>query len=113
MAAAARERGLEYLAITDHSATHGFGDHVTPDALRARIDEIRALNESLDEIELLIGTECNILPDGALDYEDALLEQLDWVIASVHTSFQMGAKEMTERMIAAIRSEERRGGEEG
>jgi len=102
MAAAAIERGLEYLAITDHSATHGFGDHVTPDALRARIDEIRALNESLDGIELLIGTECNILPDGSLDYEDDLLEQLDWVIASVHTSFQMGAKEMTERMIAAI-----------
>jgi DNA polymerase (family X) len=102
MAAAAIERGLEYLAITDHSATHGFGDHVTPDALRARIDEIRALNDSLDGIELLIGTECNILPDGSLDYEDDLLEQLDWVIASVHTSFQMGAKEMTERMIAAI-----------
>jgi DNA polymerase (family 10) len=102
MAAAAIERGLEYLAITDHSATHGFGDHVTPDALRARIDEIRALNESTPGIELLIGTECNILPDGSLDYEDDLLEQLDWVIASVHTSFQMGAKEMTERMIAAI-----------
>jgi DNA polymerase (family X) len=102
MAAAAIERGLEYLAITDHSATHGFGDHVTPEALRARIDEIRALNESLDGIELLVGTECNILPDGSLDYEDELLQQLDWVIASVHTSFQMGAKEMTDRMVAAI-----------
>jgi DNA polymerase (family X) len=102
MAAAAIERGLEYLAITDHSATHGFGDHVTPDALRARIDEIRALNASLDGIELLVGTECNILPDGSLDYEDELLQQLDWVIASVHTSFQMGAKEMTDRMVAAI-----------
>ncbi len=102
MAAAAIERGLEYLAITDHSATHGFGDHVTPDALRARIDEIRALNASLDGIELLIGTESNILPDGSLDYEDDLLEQLDWVVASVHTSFQMGAKEMTDRMVAAI-----------
>ena len=102
MAAAARERGLEYLAITDHSATHGFGDHVTPDALRARIDEIRALNDSLKGLELLVGTECNILPDGSLDYEDALLEQLDWVIASVHTSFQMGTKEMTDRMVAAI-----------
>ncbi len=102
MAAAAVARGLQYLAITDHSATHGFGDHVTPDALRARIDEIRALNESLDGLELLIGTECNILPDGSLDYEDALLEQLDWVIASIHTSFQMGTKEMTDRMVAAI-----------
>src|SRR3954471_3937056 len=102
MAVAARERGMEYLAITDHSASHGFGDHVTPDELRARIDEIRALNEGLEGIELLIGTESNILPDGSLDYEDELLEQLDWVVASVHTSFQMGEKEMTDRMVAAI-----------
>ena len=102
MAAAARERGLEYLAITDHSASHGFGDHVTPDQLRARIDEIRALNDRMDGIEVLIGTECNILPDGSLDYDDELLAQLDWVIASVHTSFQMGEGQMTDRMIAAI-----------
>jgi DNA polymerase (family X) len=102
MAVAARERGLEYLAITDHSASHGFGDHVTPDALRARIDEIRALNERLEGIELLIGTESNILTDGALDYPDELLAQLDWVIASVHTSFQMGVREMTDRIVAAV-----------
>jgi DNA polymerase (family X) len=102
MAAAARDRGLEYLAITDHSATHGFGDHVTPDALRARIDEIRALNERLDGFELLIGTETNILPDGSVDYPDELLAQLDWVIASVHTSFRMPAREMTARIVAAI-----------
>jgi DNA polymerase (family X) len=101
MAAAARDRGLEYLAITDHSASHGFGDNVTPDQLRSRIDEIHALNERMDGIEVLIGTECNILPDGSLDYEDELLAQLDWVIASVHTSFQMEAKAMTDRMIAA------------
>jgi DNA polymerase (family 10) len=102
MAVAARDRGMEYLAITDHSASHGFGDHVTADDLRARIEEIRALNERMEGIEVLIGTESNILPDGSLDYEDELLEQLDWVIASVHTSFQMGEKEMTDRMIAAI-----------
>jgi len=102
MAAAAIERGLEYLAITDHSATHGFGDHVTPDALKARIEEIRALNERLDGIELLIGTETNILPDGSPDYEDDLLAELDWVIASVHTSFQMDAKAMTDRVVAAV-----------
>ena len=102
MAAAAIERGIEYLAITDHSATHGFGDHVTPDALKARIEEIRALNEKLDGIELLIGTETNILPDGAPDYDDDLLAELDWVIASVHTSFQMDAKAMTDRVVAAV-----------
>src|SRR5215208_3494586 len=102
MALAARERGREYLAITDHSASHGFGDNVTPDQLWARIEEIRALNERLEGIELLIGTESNILPDGSPDYPDDLLAALDWVIASVHTSFAMGRKEMTDRMVAAV-----------
>jgi DNA polymerase (family 10) len=102
MAAAAREHGLEYLAITDHSASHGFGDHVSDDTLRRRIEEIRALNERTDGFEVLIGTETNILPDGSLDYPDELLAQLDWVIASIHTSFQMDAEQMTDRMIAAI-----------
>jgi DNA polymerase (family 10) len=102
MAEAAKARGFEYLAITDHSASHGFGDHVSDDALRARIEEIRALNETLEGFELLIGTESNILPDGSLDYPDELLAQLDWVIASVHTSFGMDERAMTDRMVAAI-----------
>ena len=55
MVEAARGRGLEYLAITDHSASHGFGNHVTPEALAERIEEIRALNASLDDFELLVG----------------------------------------------------------
>ena len=102
MAEGALARGLEYLAVTDHSASHGFGDHVTPEALEARIEEVRALNARLDGLELLAGTEVNILTDGSLDYEDELLARLDWVIASVHTSFSMGEQEMTDRMIAAI-----------
>jgi DNA polymerase (family X) len=102
MALAARERGLQYIAITDHSASHGFGNDVSPAELERRIDEIHALNERLEGIEVLIGTESNILTDGSLDYPDELLERLDWVIASVHTSFRMRAKEMTDRMVAAI-----------
>ena len=102
MAVAARERGLQYIAITDHSASHGFGNDVSPAELEARIDEIHALNERLEGIEVLIGTESNILTDGSLDYPDELLERLDWVIASVHTSFRMRSKEMTDRMVAAI-----------
>jgi DNA polymerase (family 10) len=102
MALGALANGMEYLAITDHSASHGFGNHVTPDELDRRIEEIHALNERIEGIELLIGTESNILPDGSPDYPDELLSRLDWVIASVHTSFGMDAKAMTDRMVAAI-----------
>jgi len=102
MAQAAIDRGYEYLAVTDHSATHGFGNHVTPDELRAQIERVRALNETLEGFELLVGTETNILPDGSPDYEDDLLADLDWVVGSVHTSFGMSTKEMTDRIVAAI-----------
>ena len=104
MVAGARARGFEYVAITDHSASHGFGNHVTPEALEARIEEIAALNATLDEFTVLAGTEVNILPDGTFDYPDELLERLDWVIGSIHTSFGMDEDAMTERMIAAIQS---------
>jgi DNA polymerase (family 10) len=102
MALAALERGYEYLAITDHSATHGFGNDVSPDELKKQIERVREINEKVDGLELLIGTETNILPSGDPDYEDDLLAQLDWVIGSVHTSFRIGKKEMTARMVAAI-----------
>jgi DNA polymerase (family 10) len=102
MALAARDRGLEYIAITDHSASHGFGNHVTTEELWAQVARIRELNASLDGIEVLIGTESNIGVDGAPDYPDDLLAELDWVIASVHTSFGMAEKDMTARMVAAI-----------
>jgi len=102
MALAARDRGLEYIALTDHSASHGFGNHVTADELWAQVEHVRALNASLEGIEVLIGTESNIGLDGAPDYPDDLLAELDWVIASIHTSFGMPEKEMTARMVAAI-----------
>jgi DNA polymerase (family X) len=102
MALAARELGYEYLAITDHSASHGFGDEVSPEQLRRQIELVHEANEQIDGIELLAGSEVNILPDGSLDYDDELLGQLDWVIASVHTSFAMGEQAMTERMTTAI-----------
>ena len=102
MAVAARERGYEYLAITDHSATHGFGNDVSPEQLRRQIELVREANARVEGVALLAGTEVNVLPDGSLDYDDELLAQLDWVIASVHTAFQIGEQAMTERVIAAI-----------
>jgi DNA polymerase (family 10) len=102
MVRGARARGYEYIAITDHSASHGFGNAVSADDLRRQIEKVRALNAEHADIEVLIGTESNIGLDGAPDYPDDLLAELDWVIASVHTSFSMSEAEMTARMVAAI-----------
>jgi DNA polymerase (family 10) len=102
MAAAALARGYEFLAITDHSASHGFGNDVSPAQLRRQIELVHEANARIEGIELLAGSEVNVLPDGSLDYEDEILRELDWVIASVHTSFRIGAREMTERIITAI-----------
>ncbi len=102
MALAARERGYEYLAITDHSASHGFGNDVSEDQLRRQIERVREVDARLEGIRVLAGSEVNVLADGELDYEDALLDELDWVVASVHTAFGMSEQAMTERVIAAI-----------
>jgi DNA polymerase (family X) len=100
MAEAARELGYEYVAMTDHSASHGFGNDVSPEALLERVEEIRALPDL--GIAVLAGTETNVLPDGSLDYADDVLERLDWVVASLHTSFRLSEKEQTERMLKAM-----------
>jgi len=102
MAAAGRERGYSYMAITDHSASHGFGDHVTAERLWQRIEEVRAWDEGARGFHLLAGSEINIGMDGSLDYPDDLVEALDWVVASVHTSFAISERAMTERVLAAI-----------
>jgi DNA polymerase (family X) len=102
MARGAIARGYRYLAITDHSASHGFGNAVSADDLRRQVERIRELDSQLEGIELLAGSEVNVMPDGSLDYDDELLRELDWVIASIHTSFGMGEQEMTRRMLSAI-----------
>ncbi len=102
MAEAGRARGYAYMAITDHSASHGFGDHVTAERLWKRIEEVREWNKGKRGFRLLAGSEVNIGLDGSLDYPDDLLEALDWVVASVHTSFGVGEPAMTERVLAAI-----------
>ena len=102
MAEAARERGYEYICITDHSATHGFGNDVSPDELRLLIEHVREVDARVEGVRVLAGTEVNILPDGSPDYADDLLSELDWVVGSLHTSFRLGEKEQTERMVAAM-----------
>ncbi|MDX6609488.1 MAG: polymerase [Solirubrobacterales bacterium] len=102
MAEAGRERGYAYMAITDHSASHGFGDHVTAERLWERIDEVADWNKGKRGFRLLAGSEVNIGLDGSLDYPEDLLGALDWIVASVHTSFAISAKEMTTRVLEAI-----------
>src|SRR5919108_217664 len=100
MAQAARDHGYDYVAITEHSASHGFGNDVQPDELRRHAERIRSLD--VPGLTALAGTETNVLPDGSLDYDDGVLEELDWVIASLHTSFRMSEKEQTDRMLRAM-----------
>jgi DNA polymerase (family 10) len=102
MARGALDHGYDYVCITDHSATHGFGDDVSPDQLKRQIELVRAVDDKLDGIKVLIGTESNILPNGSLDYADDVLAELDWVVGSVHTSFNMTAANMTKRICAAL-----------
>ena len=87
MAAAARDRGYAYLAITDHSASHGFGDHVTAEIAPRADRGDPGLEQGQRGFRLLAGSEINIGLDGSLDYPDDLVAALDWVVASVHTAF--------------------------
>jgi DNA polymerase (family 10) len=102
MVEAARKRGYSYLAVTDHSSSHGFGNDVQADALLERVAQVRELDPRTNRMKVLAGSEVNIGPDGDLDYDDEVLAELDWVVASVHTSFRMGAERMTRRIVRAI-----------
>jgi DNA polymerase (family 10) len=101
MAAAAGALGYEYICITDHSQSLKMAGGVPPTDLRGHISEVCRLSDRAG-LAVLIGTECDILPDGSLDYPDALLAELDVVIASVHTRFAMSRDAMTARMVKAM-----------
>ncbi len=105
MAEAARGRGLKVLAVTDHSASLGVaGGMKAEDVIRQR-EEIDAVQAELgDTIRLLQGAEVEIMADGRLDYPDEVLQRLDIVIASVHTSLRQPRQVVTERMLSAIRN---------
>jgi DNA polymerase (family 10) len=75
---------------------------LSPERLKKKVEAVRESNEKYGEIQLLCGSEVDILKDGSLDYEDALLAELDFVVASVHTSFKVGEKAMTERIVRAM-----------
>src|SRR5215217_639702 len=102
MAEAAIELGYEYLVFCDHSQSLRVANGLSPERLKAKIEAVRRADDKYGEIHLLNGSEVDILRDGSLDYEDSLLAELDFVVASVHTSFGIGEKAMTERIIRAM-----------
>ncbi len=103
MADAARELGLQYLGIADHSKSSFQANGLDAERLLAQVEEIAALNETYPEGEfrLFAGTECDILRDGSLDFEDGVLARLDYVVASVHNAFTLPEPEMTKRILRA------------
>jgi len=102
MAEAAIAHGYEYLVFCDHSQSLKVANGLSPERLKQKIEAVREADERFGEIHLLCGSEVDILKDGSLDYEDALLAELDFVVASVHTSFKVGEEAMTERIIRAM-----------
>ena len=102
MAEAARERGYEYMAITDHSKNLAFANGLTDERALAHIERIRAAGKSMKGIRIFAGIEVDILPDGSLDLSDSVLEQMDLVIASVHSQFNQDRETMTARLLKAI-----------
>ncbi|MEO8043625.1 MAG: DNA polymerase/3'-5' exonuclease PolX [Spartobacteria bacterium] len=102
MAAAAEELGLQYLGIADHSRSSIQAGGMDRARLRTQVAAIRKLNKSFDNFRLFAGVECDILRDGSLDFDDETLGELDYVVASVHSAFQLPEAEMTKRIIRAI-----------
>lgn len=103
MAAAARERGWSYIGISDHSQAAFYAGGLKPDDVRRQHDEIDALNASFGgAFTILKGIEADILADGRLDYDAALLDRFDFVIGSIHSRFAMEEPAMTERVLRAL-----------
>src|SRR5207302_11474536 len=102
MAEAARARGYKYMAITDHSKNLAFANGLDDQRAEAHIKKIRAAAKKIEGITIFAGIEVDILAEGELDLSDSVLEQMDLVIASVHSHFQQERAEMTDRLLRAI-----------
>jgi DNA polymerase (family X) len=102
MTEAAIELGYEYLVFCDHSQSLRVANGLSPERLAQKLEAVREADEKYGEIRLFCGSEVDILKDGSLDYEDEVLSTLDFVVASVHTSFGIGEKDMTDRIVRAM-----------
>jgi DNA polymerase (family 10) len=105
MAEAARDHGLQYLGIADHSKSSFQANGLDEKRLTEQLETIRGLNEGFDDFVLMAGSEVDILKDGSLDFDDNLLSQLDYCVASIHNVFNLPEEEMTARIIRAMENE--------
>jgi len=102
LALACRDAGYGWIGITDHSQAAAYAGGLKPDDLARQSDEIDEVNRRVEGIRVLKGVEADILQDGRIDFEESILATLDFVIASVHSRFNMGEQEMTARLLAAM-----------
>lgn len=102
MASAAKALGHEYIAITDHSKAVTVANGLSEERMEAHAKKLRSANDKKLGIRVLVGSEVDIMKDGSLDYSDEILAQIDVVVCSIHSYFNLDRAEMTERMLAAI-----------
>lgn len=104
MAQAAKERGMQYIAITDHSQMQAQAGGLKPEEALAQGEAIRQANAEIEGIEILHGIEVDIKADGTLDFEDDVLAQFDWVVASPHVALRQDKDAFTNRLVKAIQN---------
>jgi len=104
MAQASKKMGFSYIGLSDHSQSASYAGGLTLEKLKKQWKEIDLLNQEREGLHIFKGIESDILPDGSLDYEEAILNKFDFVIASVHSHFNMSREEMTQRVTKAIRN---------
>lgn len=102
MVEACRERGYSFIAITDHSKFLRVANGLTVERLKRQHEEVRTLNEKYKDFTIFTGTEMDILPDGSLDFEDDVLENVDFVIASIHSAFSQDEETIMKRLKTAM-----------
>lgn len=101
---AALSKRWKFIGIADHTKSAAYAGGMSLETAKKQIDHVRALSHRLNNLKIFLGVECDILPDGSLDYPDDLLKEYDYVIASIHSKFKMTETEATERIITALKN---------
>jgi len=104
IAHAAKGMGFSYIGLSDHSQTARYAGGLTLEKLEKQWEEVDRVNKEMEGFTIFKGIESDILPDGSLDYEEAILKKFDFVIASVHSHFNIPLEEMTQRMTKAVKN---------